>query len=164
MGCRVVPGVCGSAPGTPLRSFLGREAPAAGSPLPLSRDAAGSSPSCPDKQWDCVASSDAVGGLPGEGGWGGGQEGGRQPPAACRAPLWMPRLEGRKFLGASLGDSGRRSPFSPLRAAGLRPAQCLPVEASGRAAAHSRPGSGSGVALGGYLCTHPADVSLGFWL
>lgn len=96
--------------------------------------------------------------------WGGRQEGGHPPPAACRAPLWMPRLEGRKFLGASLGDSGRRSPFSPLEAAGFGPARCLPVEASGGAAAHSRPGSGSGVALGGYLWTHPAGVSLGFWL
>lgn len=85
-------------------------------------------------------------------------------PRPAEAPLWMPRLEGRKFLGASLGDSGRRSPFSPLKASGLGPARCLPVEASGRAAAHSRPVSGSGMALVGYVWTRPADVSLGFCL
>lgn len=60
MRCRVIPGVCGSALGAPLWSFLGREAPALGGPLPLSPDALGSSPSCSDKQWVCVADSDPV--------------------------------------------------------------------------------------------------------
>lgn len=73
-----------------------------GGPLPLSRDAPGSSPSCPDKQWVRVAGSDPVGGLPGEGGWGGGQEGGYQPPTACRGPP-LDAKAGRKEV------SGRQS-------------------------------------------------------